>query len=299
MNDLKNYRVITAIITPMQSNGMLDFASLDHLVHLQEQAGNAILILGSTGEGLALSLAEKQAVVAHVFALKPQVPVIVGVGGFQLEEQMAWMKHCQEHYSLAGFLLVTPLYAKPGIKGQIAWFSALMDIATVPCIPYNIPGRSAVKLYPQVMEALAKHPNLGGLKEASGHLEEFAEFGRIIAPLPLYSGNDELLAGQMARGGFGVISVVSNVWPKQTKAYVDLCVAGRNTPSLDALWEAASQALFLVSNPIPLKVLMQREGLIASPTLRPPLTHSELNSDQIQKIVTLSQQIQECKELAQ
>src|ERR1700677_4871922 len=147
MTPLNTQKIITALITPMTTSGALDFESLAGLVHLQEEAGNSILLLGSTGEGLALTLAEKKQVLEHVFALQPKVPVIVGVGGFQLEEQLRWMAHCQQNYPLAGFLLVTPLYAKPGVQGQIAWFKALLDAATVPCILYNVPGRSAVKLH--------------------------------------------------------------------------------------------------------------------------------------------------------
>ncbi len=288
MSNLKSHRVVTALVTPFTEAGKLDTKSLANLVKLQEEAGNVILLLGSTGEGLALNLDEKKEVLKATFALQPKVPVIVGVGGFQLEEQIAWIKYCQEHYPVAAFLLVTPLYAKPGIHGQIAWFKTLMDAAKVPCIPYNIPGRSAVKLHFPVMEALKGHLNLLGLKEASGSLEEFSEFGRILSKHLLYSGNDELLRDHLTRGGFGIISVASNVWPREINRYIDLCLQGKNTPAQDNLWIDASNALFLASNPIPLKVLLQHEGLIAHSTLRPPLSEQDLSAENKAKLCALS-----------
>lgn len=297
MNHFKDYPVITALITPLTQKGKIDFDSLKKIVDLQEAAGNAILILGSTGEGLALSLADKREIVKYVFGLKPKVPVIVGVGGFQLQEQLDWIEYCQNHYPVAGFLLVTPLYAKPGVKGQIAWFKALMDVSKVPCIPYNIPGRSAVKMHAPVLAELAKHKNFLGLKEASGNFTEFSEYQALMPNSLMYSGNDELLAEQVKRGAFGVISVASNIWPKQAKAYLALCHAGKNTDELNQLWEEASNALFLASNPIPLKVLSFREGVIAHPDLLPPLTHEDLSDAQLEKLLDLSRQIKIRKEL--
>lgn len=297
MTVLNNYRVITALITPFTDQGQIDFASLAKLVRWQQEAGNAILLLGSTGEGLALSLPAKKAVVEYVFSLNPQIPVIIGVGGFQLEEQLSWIEYCQDHYPVAGFLLVTPLYAKPGIKGQIAWFRALLDAAKLPCILYNIPGRAAVKLHKEVLTDLVSHPNFAGLKEASGELDIFSEYRAIIPKHLLYSGNDELLAAQMQRGGFGVISVAANVWPLQTKAYLDLCLAKKNTTEVDRLWTDAANSLFMASNPIPLKVLLHCEGVLHSARLLPPLTHEELSEMDITKLVVLSQQVQSHKDL--
>lgn len=297
MTNFKNYPVITALITPFTEQGQIDFDSLKKLVHLQEDANNAILILGSTGEGLALSLSDKKQIVNYVFGLNPKVPVVVGVGGFQLQEQIDWIQYCQNHYKVAGFLLVTPLYAKPGIKGQVAWFKALMDASKVPCIPYNIPGRSAVKMHPPVLAELVKHANFLGLKEASGNFTDFSEYQALMPHHLLYSGNDELLAEQIQRGAFGVISVASNIWPKQAHAYLVLCKTGQNTTALNQLWEEASNALFLASNPIPLKVLSYHEGIIAHPDLLPPLSHEDLSEAQTQKLLDLSQQVKACKEL--
>lgn len=297
-------RIITALVTPLFESGAIDFDSLSQLVRMQEQAGNAILILGSTGEGLALSLAEKRAVLHHVFSLTPAVPIMVGVGGFQLEEQLSWMVECQENYSLESFLLVTPLYAKPGIKGQIAWFKALLDQSERPCILYNIPGRAGVKLYPEVLAELAHHPRLGGLKEASGNLAEFSAYQEIIPHLPIYSGNDELLKAHVERGAFGVISVASNIWPWQTRTCLALCLAGLNsegkvamTEEGCALWERAANHLFVASNPIPVKILLQQTEQIRSATLRLPLTSLELDEVAVQALLKIHDQIIKCREL--
>lgn len=265
----------TALVTPMKGNGDLDLEDLASLIHKQDEAGNGVLILGSTGEGLALDLEDKKQVVKTASSLNLDVPIMVGVGGFNLQEQLEWIEFCHE-FEIESFLLVTPLYAKPNVKGQTAWFKTLLDAADKPCMIYNVPSRTGIKLDPRVLGTLGEHPNLFGLKEASGSIAEYQQFRKAAPELKVFSGDDGLTPFFAMAGCNGLVSVASNVWPKATHRYVDWCLAGRG-PELLPLWQECADALFSVSNPIPTKVLLEEKGWINSYTLRPPLTAEEIS----------------------
>lgn len=264
----------TALITPMYEDGSIHSENLEQLIMRQENAGNGILILGSTGEGLALSDDEKRQVVDFVSDRDNSSPVMVGVGGFNLQQQTEWIQYCNKK-NIEGFLLVNPLYSKPGLKGQIAWFKSLLDASEKPCMIYNIPSRTGVKLFPEVLKELQPHENLWSVKEASGSIDEFQQFRKAVPSLPLFSGDDGLMPFFSAAGASGLVSVASNIWPKETKLYVEKCLKG-DTVSLFPIWTDAVKALFSASNPIPLKVLMKEKGLIDTSVLRLPLTDKEL-----------------------
>lgn len=266
----------TALITPMKADGSIHYDNLEDVIVRQEEAGNGILVLGSTGEGLALSDDEKKEVVDFVSDRSNSVPIMVGVGGFNLKTQTDWISYCNEK-NIESFLMVNPLYSKPGLKGQIHWFRSLMDASEKPCMIYNIPSRTGVKLYPEVLQELKHHENLWAVKEASGSIAEFQEFRKAVPSIPLFSGDDGLMPFFAAAGGSGLVSVASNIWPKETKLYVEKCLKG-NTASLFPIWTDAVKALFSASNPIPLKVLMQEKGLIETSVLRSPLTDEEISS---------------------
>lgn len=266
----------TALITPMKEDGSIHFGNLDNVISGQEEAGNGILVLGSTGEGLALADDEKKEIVDYVSERSNSVPIMVGVGGFNLKTQTDWISYCNKK-NIESFLLVNPLYSKPGLKGQIHWFKSLMDASDKPCMIYNIPSRTGVKLYPEVLQELEHHENFWAVKEASGSIAEFQEFRKAVPAVPLFSGDDGLMPFFAAAGGSGLVSVASNIWPKETKLYVEKCLKGE-TASLFPIWTDAVKALFSASNPIPLKVLMKEKGLIETSVLRSPLTDKELSS---------------------
>lgn len=264
----------TALVTPMKENGDLDLEDLASLIHKQDEAGNGVLILGSTGEGLALGIEDKKQVVKTASSLNINVPIMAGVGGFNLREQLEWIEYCQE-FDIDCFLLVTPLYAKPNAKGQAAWFKALMDAADKPCMIYNVPSRTGVKLDPQALNEVKGHPNLFGLKEASGSIADFQQFRKIAPELPALSGDDALTPFFAMAGCRGLVSVASNVWPEATHRYVEESLSGNGTELLP-LWQECTDALFSVSNPIPSKILLKEKGWIKTSTLRPPLTDDEM-----------------------
>lgn len=287
--NVENIILWTALVTPMKENGDLDLDELASLIHKQDEAGNGVLILGSTGEGLALGLEDKKKVVKTASNLNIDVPVMVGVGGFNLREQLEWIEYCQQ-FEIDCFLLVTPLYAKPNLKGQTAWFKALMDAADKPCMIYNVPSRTGVKLDPRVLKQLGDHPNLFALKEASGSVADFQQFRKAAPDLSVLSGDDGLMPFFAMAGCRGLVSVASNVWPKATHAYVEECLKG-NGPQLLPLWQECTEALFAVSNPIPSKVLLKEKGWIKNSTLRPPLTDEEMSDTT--KLLEADRRIQE------
>lgn len=272
--ELQDIMLWTALVTPMDENGDINPDELASLIHKQDEAGNGVLILGSTGEGLALSLEDKKTVVETASSLSIDVPLMVGVGGFNMQEQLEWIEYCYQ-FDIDSFLLVTPLYAKPNLKGQEAWFRVLMNAADHPCMIYNVPSRTGVKLHPDVFSALKDHPNLFALKEASGSIAEYQEFRKRAPKLPIFSGDDGLTPFFAAAGCQGLVSVMANVWPKATHRYVEWCLQGRG-PELLPMWQECSEALFSASNPIPAKILLAEKGWIQSPVLRMPLTADEI-----------------------
>ncbi|WP_404341456.1 4-hydroxy-tetrahydrodipicolinate synthase [Pseudoalteromonas mariniglutinosa] len=273
--NLNNYPLWTALVTPFTESGDIDFTVLEQLVAEQQAANNGIILLGSTGEGLALTLKEQQTIVEHVCQLAPTVPLLVAVGGINLKQQLAWVEYCNQ-LPIHGYLLGSPLYAKPGEIGQTHWFENLLNASTHPCMLYNVPGRSAVDIAPCVIKELKNHPNLWALKEASGDIAKFEAFRSAAPELAIYSGDDALMPYFAQAGAKGLVSVAANAWPTQTHEFVKRCLSGQH-PNLFADWSDAIQSLFAVANPIPVKVLMHIQGRINSPYLRPPLTHLELS----------------------
>lgn len=274
MQQLADTILWTALVTPMHENGDLNLDELASLIHRQDDAGNGVLILGSTGEGLALSTDDKKKVVETAASLNLDVPLMVGVGGFNLREQLEWIEYCNS-FEIDAFLLVTPLYAKPNVKGQIQWFEALLNAADKPCMLYNVPSRTGVNMHFDVISTLADHDNICGLKEASGSVADYQEFRKRAPELPLYSGDDGLTPFFAAAGCQGLVSVMANVWPEATHRYTEWCLQGRGAELLP-LWAECSSALFKASNPIPAKILLAEKGWINSATLRLPLTTDEI-----------------------
>jgi 4-hydroxy-tetrahydrodipicolinate synthase len=271
----------TALITPLHQDGSIDFDSLAEIAKIQAQAGNGILLLGSTGEGLALSNDEQFSIVEFICNLQEntstKTPLMVAVGGYNLPEQIDWIKRCNK-LNIHSYLLGTPIYAKPGEVGQTAWFTALLDTAKFPCMLYNVPSRSGVEIPVGTVQSLQNHPNCWAMKEASGDLNNFLNYRQLCPNIDIYTGEDAMLPYLIPAGVKGLVSVSGNVWPKATKSYVELCLAGQ-TQTMFPVWNNAVDELFSVANPIAVKVLMHEKKTISTPTLRAPLTHIELTDN--------------------
>jgi 4-hydroxy-tetrahydrodipicolinate synthase len=267
----------TALVTPFLENNQIDFTSLEKIAIAQAEAGNGILLLGSTGEGLALTRDEQMSIVEFVCNLKLNTPLMVAIGGSNLPEQINWVEYCNQ-LPIDSFLLGTPLYAKPGVVGQTQWFKALLDTANFPCMLYNVPSRSGVEIPVETLQHLQNHPNCWAMKEASGDLNKFLNYREECPEVALYSGEDAMLPYLVPAGAKGLVSVCANAWPQATQTYVQLCLVGQ-TSTMFPLWNRAVAALFCVANPIPVKMLMQQQQNIKTPILRAPLTHLELTDN--------------------
>lgn len=268
--------VWTALITPFLSDGDVDYCGLKQLAMQQEKANNGILLLGSTGEGLALTSDEQLAIVQFVAALKLHVPLMVAIGGFNLATQQALIEQCNK-LPIAAYLLGSPIYAKPGPVGQTAWYKALLNAAKFPCMLYNVPSRSGVELCISALQVLQHHKNCWALKEASGDLHKLLAYREHCPDIELYSGEDAMMPYLASADVKGLVSVCANVWPQETQRYVQQALSGQSQ-GLFPLWQQAIAALFQVTSPIPVKVLMAELELIDSATLRLPLCQTELLS---------------------
>lgn len=280
MKDLNSFSVWTAIITPMHPDGSVDYESLENLLKQQESAGNGITILGSTGEALNIDDDEKKKILELACSLKLSVPLMAGVGGINLNTQKQWVEHLNT-LPIDCYLLVVPLYAKPGINGQYGWFKELMDTSDRPCMLYNIPGRTAKSLEFETLTMLSGHKNFWAIKEASGSEEEFSKYVKAAPGALMMSGDDMMLPAFAKLGAKGVVSVASNVWPEATGLYAEQCLDGSFASS--DVWKPAIEALFSASNPVPVKALMYELGMIKSATVRLPLSDKDLEDTEALK----------------
>ncbi len=265
----------TAIITPLNKKGKIDFVSFKKLLKQQESAKNGIIILGSTGESMALTRKEKEAIVKFSTKQKLSVPLFVGVPGNQIEDTLGWIAFAKKQ-GIDGFLSVAPYYAKPGLKGQVAWFEQILNKAgKLPVMLYNVPSRTGVKIFPQVLSELKNHPNLWALKESSGSVQDFIAFRAANPKLAFYCGDDGLMPSFAKAGAIGLVSVASNAWPEATRIYVERCLA-HQIDGLLPLWQQCTDTLFLASNPIPVKWLQYHLKMIPTPNTRLPLVAADL-----------------------
>lgn len=273
--NVNEFTLWTALVTPFNQRGRVDYDALAQLLDEQASAGNGILMLGSTGEGLALSLNEQKKIIRYVCQHQPDAPIMVAVGGYNLESQLEWIEFCNQ-MPIDAYLLAAPLYAKPGPKGQEQWFRSLLERSKFPCMLYNVPSRSGVELCPQALANLTDETMFWSVKEASGSPLKFNEFRKAIPDIAIYSGDDALLPEFSLLGAKGLVSVCANAWPQATHLYVKQCLATPQNTEFN-LWKSAIEPLFSVANPVPVKVLMHHKAQIAHPQLRLPLTHDELS----------------------
>lgn len=271
--DINSTPLWTAVITPMQEDGSIDYKSLENILKAQEQANNGILILGSTGEALNIDEEESRSILDFVTKRERIVPLMCGIGGINLRSTIKWTEYLNT-LDLDCYLVVTPLYAKPGDEGQYQWFKTILDTAKRPCMLYNVPGRTGKSLSLETVRRLNTHGNFWAIKEASGSVEDFSQYVEAAKNGRVYSGDDGMLPDFANCGAKGLVSVASNVWPKETHLYVEKCL--KQELNDKELWVRSADTLFSASNPIPVKWLMSEVNQITTPVLRAPLTHEDM-----------------------
>ena len=272
----------TALVTPLTASGV-DYDAFGRLIDWQIESGiNALVIAGTTGEGSTLSDEEHRDVMRYAVERSAgRVPMIAGTGSndtaYAIDLSQA---ACEMGYD--ALLCVTPYYNKATQRGLIEMYTTIADAVTKPVILYNVPSRTGVNIEPSTYDALADHPNICGIKEANSNISKIVETAGIVkGRLDIWSGNDDQITPILAMGGSGVISVLSNVMPKET---VEICtrffngdVAG--SAALQCELIPLVQALFCETNPIPVKAAMAAMGYCEN-YLRLPLTPMESAHEQ-------------------
>ena len=266
--------VATALITPLTKEG-IDYKKFAELIEWQIAEGvDALVAVGTTGEGSTLTDEEhKEAIRFCVEQTAGRVPVIAGTGSNDVAYAISLTKFACE-VGADAMLLVTPYYNKATQKGMIESFRAIADASTKPCILYNVPGRTGCNLLPASVAVLADHPNIVAIKEACGDISQVAELAALVGDkIDIYSGNDDQIVPILSLGGKGVISVLSNVLPKETgeicTRFFEGDVKGSAKLQLELL--PLINSLFSEVNPIPVKAAMAAMGFCEN-YLRLPLT---------------------------
>ena len=267
----------TAIITPFDENGV-NFEVFAQLIEHQIAGGtDAIVFLGTTGEPSTMSFEEEHVVMEYaVKKVNGRCKTIFGCGSNNTADAVMTAKQA-ERYGADGLLAVTPYYNKCTQNGLIAYYKAICEAVSIPVIAYNVPGRTGVEIQPATMAKIADIPNIAGIKDAGGNMAKTMETLRLVrGKCDVYSGEDALNLPILAAGGVGVISVLSNVVPKDVKMLCTLIKEGKLAEAIelnDKLLPLAN-ACFCEVNPIPVKAMMNYLGFNAG-TPRAPLTEIE------------------------
>lgn len=258
---------IVALITPFHEDGSVNFEKLKELVewHIANKT-DGILVLGTTGESSTMTHEEDDSVVACVIeTVNKRVPVIVGAGS----NNTATMLKKSIDYEKMGadqLLLISPYYNKTNEEGMILHFKTVADAVHIPIILYNIPGRTGCSISEHAISVLSKHPNIKGIKEASGNMSYVMNISRYLNDdFVMYSGNDDIIVPMLSLGSSGVISVLANILPKQTHELVKKYLDGdtKGSLALQQQYLDLIHALFVEVNPIPVKEAMNQMGMNA------------------------------------
>ena len=258
-----------AIITPMNADGSINYDGFAENIEFQIANGtDAIIVCGTTGE--ASTMTDDEHIECIRFAVEKtagRIPVIAGTGSNDTKYAVELSKIAQEK-GADGLLLVTPYYNKASQKGLVAHFTAIADAVDIPIILYNIPGRTGVSIDMNTYKILGQHKNIVAVKEASGNISYTS---KLIAQcgdlLDVYSGNDDIIVPMMSIGAKGVISVISNIMPKETHEITQLCLANNceEAAKLQMKYLELINNLFIEVNPIPIKEAMNQMKMPSGP----------------------------------
>ncbi len=270
---------LVALVTPMTPDNALDWEALAKLVEWHiEQGSSGIVAVGTTGESATLDMDEHLEVIARVVQqVNGRVPVIAGTGANSTSEALELTQGAKDA-GVDACLLVTPYYNKPTQQGLYLFHKCIADEVDIPQLLYNVPGRTAVDMLPDTVAQLAALPNIVGIKEATGNMQRLRDIqAKVDSGFLLLSGDDMTAREFLELGGHGEISVTANVAPKLVAEVCRLSRAGQHDAArqVDDLLRPLHSALFVESNPIPVKWALQQMGLIESGIRLPMTTLSE------------------------
>lgn len=279
-----------ALVTPFKENGEVNYETLEEILEEQIAGGTAaIIICGTTGEASTMTHDEHVEVIRYTCqVVNKRIPVIAGTGS-NCTETAVYLSKEAEKAGADGLLVVSPYYNKATQKGLIAHFTKVADSIKIPMILYNIPGRTGVTIQPETIVTLCNTvENIVGVKEASGNISAIATLMHLAdGKLDVYSGNDDQIVPLLSLGCKGVISVLSNIIPKQTQAICESYFNGAVKESMKLQLDAIPliSALFCEVNPIPVKAAMNLMGKNVG-SLRMPLTEMEpQNQEHLAKVM--------------
>jgi 4-hydroxy-tetrahydrodipicolinate synthase len=284
--------VFPALITPFQRNHgkTLDLDGLrSNIAHLVEAGIHGVVPCGSTGESATLSFAEHEQVVeVTIDEVGSKVPVLAGTGSNNTAEALRFT-HAAKDAGADGVLVISPYYNKPNRSGLIKHYTAIAD-CDIPVVVYNVPGRTGQNIMPDVIKELASHPNIVGVKEASGDINQISSIIELTRDedFSVISGDDGMTLPIMALGGKGVISVAANIYPKPMIEIYDAISRGDYNAARDIHYKYSPvfRAMFFESNPIPVKTSANLKGMAAGP-LRLPLDEaSETTVSKLKEVMS-------------
>jgi 4-hydroxy-tetrahydrodipicolinate synthase len=266
---------IVALVTPFDEQDRIDYAALERLIEFHVSEGtNGLVIAGTTGESATLQKGEHAELIRRAADMVAgRMPVIAGTGSNSTQQTIDLSREVADA-AIDGYLLVVPYYNKPVQEGLYQHFWTIADAVDKPAILYNVPGRTVADLLPETLARLAQHPNIFGVKDATGDMERMKQH---LALLPddfrYFSGDDFTTLEFLKLGGHGVVTVSGNVAPRQVAEMCKAAVEGdiEKAAKIDASLQPLNTALFVESNPIPVKWALHEMGLI-SPAIRLPLT---------------------------
>ena len=280
--------VASALITPLNSNGV-DYDNFAKVIDWQlEQGINALVIAGTTGEGSTLDDAEHKAVVKFaVERINGRCPVIAATGSNDTRYAVQLTKYCCD-VGADAMLVVTPYYNKTTQNGLIKMYSTIADASTKPLILYNVPSRTGINIEPETYAALADHPMISGIKEANANIEKIVKTASLVGDkLDIFSGNDDHIVPILSIGGKGVISVLSNPMPKVTMEICDKFFAGdiKGAAALQCKMLPMINALFSETNPIPVKFAMSKMGFCENYLRLPLISMGKSNAEKLEALM--------------
>lgn len=281
---------LIALATPFDADNRIDYQALTTLIEFHVSEGsNGLVIAGTTGESATLEKSEHAELIGNaVDIVNGRLPVIAGTGSNSTAQTIKLSKEVGS-FAIDAYLMVAPYYNKPMQEGIYQHFASIADAVDKPVILYNVPGRTVTDILPETVARLATHPNILGIKEATGDIGRLKRIRELVADdFMLYSGDDFTALSFIEHGGHGVITVSGNVAPRLMADMCRAASAGESDKAkkLDDKLQPLNKALFLESNPIPLKWALAEMGLI-SPAIRLPLTpYAAEHHEQMRKAMT-------------
>ncbi len=278
---------LVALVTPFDKSNRVDYGALKRLIDFHVDAGsNGLVIAGTTGESATLERSEHAELIDRACELAAgRLPIIAGTGSNSTAQTVRLSQEVARS-PIDAYLLVVPYYNKPMQEGMYRHFSAIADAVDKPVMLYNVPGRTSSDLLPETVARLSKNGNIFGIKEATGDLQRLADIRALVdEDFRFYSGDDFSALDFMEQGGHGVVTVSGNVAPAAMAELCRLALAGEHAAAkaLDDSLQDLNSALFVESNPIPVKWAVAQLGLM-EPHIRLPLTdYSEQYHDQMRQ----------------